>query len=110
MAFSEKYFSQVLPTGMNTVQHYSGSGNGAIVKILNIANLTSTVQQYSIYYNPTGVSYSTTNALHYSQSIAGNETVLLETYIVVQNGASLGVQCSSATGNNLVFTSFGATL
>ena len=110
MAFTEIFINQIMPTGTEIAGLYSGTSTQAIIKVINVCNVTSVPQTFSIYYNPAGSTYGVGNSMHYSQTIVGNQTVLIEGFTVLQSGAYAAVQCDASTGNRLVFTAFGATL
>lgn len=114
MVFTEKYISQITPTGTSPVTFVTDTTDNTIVKLIYICNLqTGTTNYFSIYYNPSmgfGDDYVTHNAIHYQQYVANNDTLYLNTYLVMGSSAGLGVQCHTSTGERLTFTAFGADL
>ncbi len=109
MTFREKLVAQHMPTGSNPVVLTTGSNLNTIVRFLTVCNLQTGVNNtFSVYYSPNSSTYTVGNALYYDLPFAGAGTVELATYIIMQTGSTLGVQCNSNTGSRITFTAFGA--
>lgn len=108
--FVEKMLAQTANPGVTAVTHYTKVANKiTIVKRIVVCNNTAVPSTFTIHFNNTGSSYTTSNVLYNACPIGANATVELDTFIALSTtSGTIGIAAGAAS--TLVFTSFGAEI
>lgn len=106
----EKQLGQLRPVNTIAASLYSpGASITAIITTIVICNTTASEAKFRIFLDDDGTTYDQTTALFYDITLAGNATVQIDTYYVIDN--SLGnLAVRTDTNNALTFTGFGAEI
>ena len=116
MAFEEKFLGQLAPTSVSPETLFTATKK-TIIKTIIVCNIgtANKFNRFSIYYSPSGAFYNTGTALYFNTSIPapiGNEinnVKQINTFIVLNPGGSIGVQCFLGAGS-ITFSMFGAEI
>lgn len=110
MAIQEKQLAQSRPNDITAVSVYSpAASTTAIIKIINVCNVTTSTANFSIYQDDDGSTYSENTALHYDQAVPAKTTIQVQGfYPMNDSNGNLAVQSSVA--NALTFTVTGTEI
>ena len=105
------FLSQVRPSNANASVGYDASVQTEVT-LINVCNLTTTDQRFSIYHDDDGATFDDTTALYRNELVPAQGTVPVELFaagggISVSAGGNIGVQSSAA--NSINFTLYGIT-
>jgi len=108
MAFQEKILFQDRPSVTTPVTAYQPTaGFTGIAKTIIVVNVGNVAGSFTIYIDPgTEETYSEDTAISWEVPIAKKTTTIIDSFLVIPEGGSLGIQTSNA--DDLNFTVMGA--
>ena len=108
--FQEKQLGQSRPSGTAAVSVYSPPADTtAVIKTIIIANVGAGSVDACLFCDDDGTTYDESTAIYWEVSIANGNTVIIDTYICMDNSSgNLAIKTSSA--NDITFTLFGVEI